>query len=123
MSYPIESHYTYSSGPHFTTVDYMIATQDLAPQITRCITLDEHELNTSDHLPIILSLSLLADEHPKEIQPISKPKINWREAIRTNSTAVYASEVDSKFSHLLAKITQISMIYSGIFTILLDLSK
>ena len=81
----------------------MNATQDLAMQITHCITLDEHELNTSDHLPIILSLSLLADEHPKEIQPISKPKINWREAIRTNSTAVYASEVDSKLSHLVGK--------------------
>ena len=63
--------YTYSSGPHFTTT---IATQDLVQHITCCTTLEEHELNTSDHLPITLTLSLLADVQLKIVQSTLKPK-------------------------------------------------
>ena len=95
--------YTFSSGTHFTTVDYIFASQNLASLIESCGIMDEHELNTSDHLPIIATLSKakLVDT-PSQVST-TKTKINWREACRTHFTLLYTSQVDNKLSHLINK--------------------
>ena len=36
--------YTYSSGDHFTTVDYMLGDQDCVGGISSCTTLEDHSL-------------------------------------------------------------------------------
>ena len=47
--------YTYSSGTHFTTVDYVLASQTLASQIEQCYIADP---SCADHLPIVATLTV-----------------------------------------------------------------
>ena len=86
--------YTYSSGTHFTTVDYLLASQTLASQIEQCYIPDEHELNSSDHLPIVATLTVTHSLIRNEVPSTDKTRINRRKAIRTYSTLVYASQVN-----------------------------
>ena len=44
--------YTYHSGPHFTTVDYILCNQAAAYFCSTVSTIEDHPLNTSDHLPL-----------------------------------------------------------------------
>ena len=48
--------YTYCSGETRTTVDYVFMNMEAASMITVCVTHDMEDLNTSDHLPITVSL-------------------------------------------------------------------
>ena len=49
--------YTYISGGNATIIDYIISNSDAFREISSCSTLEEHSLNTSDHLQY-LSLAL-----------------------------------------------------------------
>ena len=95
--------YTYSSGTHFTTVDNVLASQTLASQIEQCYIADVHELNSSDHLPIVATLTVTHSLIRNEVPSTDKTRINWREAIRTYSTLVYASQVNSVLRNLINK--------------------
>ena len=95
--------YTFSSDTHFTTIDYILASQSLASLIEHCSIEDEHELNTSDHLPIIATFSGASLAHTPKVVPTTTTRINWREANRTYTTLLYASHVDNELSHLINK--------------------
>ena len=94
--------YTFSSGTHFTTVDYIFASQNLASLIDSCGIMDEHELNISDHLPIFTTFKAKLIDTPSQVST-TKTKMNWREASRTHATLLYTSQVDNKLSHLINK--------------------
>ena len=44
--------FTYYSGARHTTIEYIFGNQEAAQSVTSCQTVEEHPLNTSDHLSI-----------------------------------------------------------------------
>ena len=48
-----DSVHTYHSGSASTTLDYVLGNLAI---LSSCVTLDEDQLNTSDHLPIVKPL-------------------------------------------------------------------
>ena len=96
--------YTFSSGTHFTTVDYIFASQNLASLIESCGIMDEHKLNTSDLLIIVtLSKAKLVDT-PSQVST----KINWREASCTHATLLYTPKLTTNSPTSLTRSTKTS---------------
>ena len=63
--------YTYSSGVNTSTIDYVLANQDAFKGISSCVTLEDHPLNSSDHLPFVARLIFLIYDthHPQPSHP------------------------------------------------------
>ena len=66
-----------------------------------CETLEDHSLNTSDHLPIVtrLNLSLL----PSQIPIASSSSLNWDRSVKEGSVSIYTSLSDDVVRPLLEK--------------------
>ena len=95
--------YTYSSGGHFTTVDYVLTNQDGARGVCSCSVLEEHPPNTSDHLPIItcsLDTTFLRSE-PTPAFPHTYP--DWSKAAKTESLLQYTRATDEAVEPLMEK--------------------
>ena len=60
--------YTYSSGQSFSIIGFAIANLDALRGIFSCVTLEDHPLNTSDHLP--LSFFMEFSDLRYEISPV-----------------------------------------------------
>ncbi len=58
--------HTYKSGSTMTTVDYVLMDLVAASFMSSCVTLSEVDLNTSDHLPISVSLNCGSFVEPDE---------------------------------------------------------
>ena len=80
--------YTYHSGAHYTSVDYIIADVSLASQINRSWTAEDIAENVSDHLPLSISLQV---HHPIGQAPgIGKDDIiDWDQDLAGDLTALY----------------------------------
>ena len=93
--------YTYSSGPNFTTLDYIIENVASSSAMVSCRVEDEHPLNTSDHLPITseLNLTLLTSTSATP----DHAALNWTAAIRDGCVSQYAAETDRGIAPLLKK--------------------
>ena len=67
--------YTYCSGEVRTTVDYMLVNLSGSYLITSSAVLEDHLLNTSDHLPLQTSLEV----RPTQTQGVASmsPKVDW----------------------------------------------
>ena len=89
--------HTYSSGNTKTTTDYIIVD---APLISKCSTLDFHPLNSSDHLP--LSITLLLPTVPTVRAPPST-RLDWPTAVRIKSTDTYAAALGDFIRPLLGR--------------------
>ena len=68
--------FTYYSGARHTTIDDIFGNQEAAQSATSCQTVEEHPLNTSDHLPICCSFDI---SHLRTITPSAFPE-SWRTA-------------------------------------------
>ena len=68
--------FTYFSGARHTTIDYIFGNQEAAQSATSCQTVEEHPLNTSDHLPICCSFDI---SHLRTITPLAFPEspLDW----------------------------------------------
>ena len=93
--------HTYHSGSASTTVDYFVGNSTLASFMESCETLEDHSLNTSDHLPIVtrLNLSLL----PSQIPIASSSSLNWDRSVKEGSVSIYTSLSDDVVRPLLEK--------------------
>ena len=70
---------TYSSGGHTSTIDYVLGNDDALRGVSSCVTLDDHPLNTSDHLAIFCTLDLTHIRHPVTSAFLSQP-LDWHQA-------------------------------------------
>ena len=83
--------YTYSSGGHISTVDYILEKNDAVREICTCNTLEEHSLNTSDHLPIHCTFDVTHMRHPIASSPaFPSQHLDWHQAKRTGLATQYA---------------------------------
>ena len=83
--------YTYFQGDTKTTTDYCIIDAVLATAITNSEVLDHHPLNSSDHLPLSLSLTISSTE-ARSVAPLpARP--NWNKALKDHSISFYQSKV------------------------------
>ena len=94
--------YTYSSGGHTSTIDYVLGNIDAVRGISSCEILEGHPLNTSDHLPILCSLNLTHVRHPISTAFPTK-RLDWSQAFKTGTIAQYAKSCDDIARPLLGK--------------------
>ena len=73
--------FTYLSGDVKMTVDYALADIEAASLISSCQTLQMVDLNTSDHLPLLLELNCTSYQYNYQKQLL--PRINWEQAKKT----------------------------------------
>ena len=94
--------HTYSSGKNFATVDYIISNHDALRGLLSCLTIDEHPLNTSDHLPVACCLNLFHVRDP--LKPtFSVDNLDWNQAVKENKVRAYAEASDDAVRLLLKK--------------------
>ena len=82
--------YTFFSGERKTTVDYILLSTSVSHSIAECYTHDHHDLNFSDHLPILVLLKI---ENLTESQATEIPKVNWRKPLQDGLIPLYAPDV------------------------------
>ena len=83
--------HTFQRGDVRTTIDYILMDVNAASLLESCGTLDDDDLNTSDHLPQTVQL-----EFPcKPTDPLEscRIKINWSNIESTGALALYQSEI------------------------------
>ena len=106
------ANYTYSNGPHHTTVDYSILDCGLSQS---CTILHPNVLNLSDHIPITVNLNLLT---PTTATRLYKPKFNWRRGVENGGVEAFAADVTNFVSSLLqapipSSLEELEIIYVG----------
>ena len=82
--------YTFHSGNHFTTIDYIITNPLAAEFLVGADCLAEHPLNVSDHLALTVSMSLTSHPNPRSEQ---NPKIDWKKSIETGKLSDYEAAI------------------------------
>ena len=92
--------YTYFCETSQTTTDYAIVDAVHAPLVSTCTTLDNHPLNSSDHLPISLTLSLPSSSNAL---PSVASRLNWKVAVNEGLIHSYASTVGLIIGPLLGR--------------------
>lgn len=80
--------YTYQSGSFTTTVDYVVGNHPISSILTSCDTLEEHPLNTSDHLPIVTCLDVGALTHSLP-PPSAVANLCWERSSSDGSALLY----------------------------------
>ena len=94
--------YTYSSGSHTSTIDYVLGNDEALKGVSSCNTLEGHPLNTSDHLPIRCTFDLSHVRHPSSPAfPIRH--LDWYQAKKTGSVTQYARFCNEIVTPLLEK--------------------
>ena len=93
--------HTFSSGKNFTTVDYIVSNHDALRGLLSCSTIDEHPLNTSDHLPVACCLNLHVRDPPKPA--FSVDNLDWNQAVKEDKVQAYAEASDNVVKPLLKK--------------------
>ena len=83
-------------------ITIIFGNQEAAQSATSCQTVEEHPLNTSDHLPICCSFDI---SHLRTITPPAFPEspLDWRTAYKDCTTLLYASQVDDFIQPFLSK--------------------
>ena len=66
--------------------------------VSSCCTHTMSDLNTSDHLPLTVSLIYDSCTSDSESATQRLPKINWDQAKKTGATEVFKEEVDARMS-------------------------
>ncbi len=82
--------YTYQSGDHSTTVDYVISGATTASIIEDCWTGDDVPGNVSDHLSISVSLKI---DVPINTVPEAPVRLDWEKALAANIICRYTEGV------------------------------
>ena len=95
--------YTYCSGEARTTVDYILMDVDSASMMDSCCTHPFEDLNTSDHLPLSVSLSYGASTGSDDKSAFPK-KIDWAEARKNGSLEAFTAEVQTRLEPLFMEV-------------------
>ena len=90
--------HTYCSGPHSTTVDYIICNQSATFICSSASTLDDHAFNTSNHLPLKVVVHNIVLQDVEQNGP--GKKINWTKAESDGSLSIYIQNISSLISPL-----------------------
>ena len=83
-----------------TTTDYIITKAVSAPLVSNSLVHNHHPLNSSDHLPLSLSLNLSAEINCEP--PVSKC-LDWQRGSRDGFTSNYATCINGLLGHLIEK--------------------
>ena len=94
--------YTYTSGGNSTIIDYIVSNADAFREISSCSTLEEHFLNTSDHLLISWSLNLTHIRVPP-MPLFPSNDLDWSTAVKEHSVLLYSNASDDAVRPLLSK--------------------
>ena len=94
--------FTYSSGDRTSTIDYVLGNDDALRGLSSCVILEDHPLNTSDHLAILCTLDLAHLRHPAPFAFPPQP-LDWNHASMTGATTQYAKTCDDIIRPLLGK--------------------
>ena len=94
--------YTYFSGDTRTTTDYFIVDACLAQFIQKSSVLDHHPLNFSDHLPLMMSLSICPSTNSR-VSPTYR-RLNWKRASTDGSVDKYTSTVNNLITPFVNKV-------------------
>ena len=92
--------HTYYSNGIATTLDYMIGNLTNSSLVTSCCTMEDHPLNTSDHLPIVSKLNV---DLPLSVSPTSQLTLDWNRASNDGLVSSYVSLSNDLVKPLLAK--------------------
>ena len=87
---------------HSTIIDYIISNSDAFRGISSCSTLEEHSLNTSDHLPISCSLNLTHIRVPP-MPLFPSNDLDCSTAVKEHSVLLYSNASDDAVRPLLSK--------------------
>ncbi len=74
-----------------TTTDYIITNAVSAPLVSNCSVQQLHPLNSSDHLPLSISLSMPLESN---LKPPTFQRLDWKKASNDGSTAQFATLVN-----------------------------
>ena len=89
--------YTYCSGEVRITVDYILMDIEAASMVSSCHTHPMEDLNTSDHLPLTVSLSYDAWSDSSAGNTTGKlKKIDWEGAKKNGDLAAFSAEITSR---------------------------
>ena len=94
--------HTFQSGMNATTIDYVIVNQDAMRGVLSCSTLEDHPLNTSDHLPIRCTVDTTHLRYPTSPAFPFQP-LNWTGGEKSLQTLLYAKATDDIVRPLLNK--------------------
>ena len=93
--------YTYCSGDVRTTVDYILMDIEAASMVSSCHMHPMEDLNTSDHLPLTVSLSYDAwSDSSVGNTTGSLKKIDWVGAEKNGDLAAFSAEITSRLEPL-----------------------
>lgn len=97
FSFPQPVNYTWSNAKQKSYIDHILIPSHLQDKVTGCRIVRDHAENTSDHLPVICSLSL---QRPQSSSPQGKaptrhlyPKVNWDAPVVRASYVAKLSEI------------------------------
>ena len=96
--------YTYCSGNVKTTVDYILMDIKAASMMTSCCTHPMEDLNTSDHLPLTVSLSNDVCSDGNTPGSSSYKKIDWLGAEKNGDLAAFSAEITSRLETLYNRV-------------------
>ena len=100
--------HTYSSEAHSSlfTIDHILCSQHLLAKVTSAYTIQEDAQNTSDHIPIVASLSfLLMPTHTGMNRgapmPSVSPRTNWEGTSKEDIKYLYSTPLQQQLQDLL----------------------
>ena len=98
-----------ASGPGYsgnvkTTVDYILMDIKAASMMTSCRTNPMEDLNTSDHLPLTVSLSYDVCSDGNTPGSSSYKKIDWLGAEKNGDLAAFSAEITSRLETLYNRV-------------------
>lgn len=85
--------HTFQRGDTCTTIDYIMMDVGAASLLDSCGTLDDNDLNTSDHLPQSVQLEFPCK--PTEAPESGRIIINWSNIESSGALTPYQSEVNA----------------------------
>ena len=105
---PSQSHlargpvHTYHCSSVSTTVDYVLGNLPLSTGLLACDTLEDHPLNTSDHLPIVTKLDFKPLLSSTKVSSRCPP-LDWARSLSDGSANTYATLSDDLVRPLMDK--------------------
>ena len=99
--------YTYCNGDVKTTFDYILMDVEAASLMTSCRTHPMEDLNTSDHLPLTVSLSynVCSDSCCSNTSGMCSYKmIDWLSAEKNGDLAAFSAEITSRLELLYSRV-------------------
>ena len=92
--------FTYLSGDVRTTVDYILADVEATCLMSDCCILPMDDLNTSDHLPLLVDM-MYAPCQEEHMEGAVSQRIDWDQARRSEEMVDYVNTVKSHLALLL----------------------